>query len=187
MYAWAGSSAHDDSIVIILSSSFDDDWWRSASTGQWKPCRPQHGDTVTLVIKSSWSPSPSVLTRMLLALFPLIWPVSGQVLLIFLINTLSNVPRNIALKQKRLSSIYYFQHFSTLALGHSCHDVLAPAAGWDLQKPSRAEVNLVKVFFLYCSVLYDLIITDIVSKPGQFMNRNLGKFPSALDFYLSIF
>ena len=126
------------------------------------------------------------LTRRLLALSPLIWPVSGQVLLIFLINTPANVPRNGALKQKRLSSIYYFQHFSTLALGHFCHDVLAPAAGWNLQKPSRAEGNLVKVFFLYCSVLYDLNITDIVSKPGQFMNRNLGKFPSALDFYLSI-
>ena len=108
------------------------------------------------------------------------------------INTSPIVPSNVALKQKLLSSIYYFQHFSTLALGHFCHDVMAPAAGWDLQKPSRAEGNLVKVFFLYCSVLYDLNITDLVSKPGQFMNRNLGKFPSALhwvlvDFYLSIF
>ena len=65
--------------------------------------------------------------------------------------------------------------------------LLLAAAGWNLQKPSRAEGNLVKVFFLYCSVLYDLNITDLVSKPGQFMNRNLGKFPSALDFYLSIF
>ena len=65
------------------------------------------------------------------------------------------------------------------------HVVLAPAAGWDLQKPSRAEGNLVKVFFLYCSVLYDLNITDIVSKPGQFMNRNLGKFISELHPFSS--
>ena len=62
--------------------------------------------------------------------------------------------------------------------------LLLAAAGWNLQKPSRAEGNLVKVFFLYCSVLYDLNITDLVSKPGQFMNRNFGKFPSALHWVL---
>ena len=53
MYAWAGSSAHDDSIVIILSSSFDDDWWRSASYWSIKTLQTtawRHGDTRHQVI-----------------------------------------------------------------------------------------------------------------------------------------